>query len=163
MATILTLCARTELFEITVPLNKGEFPERFIYGFPEFIQWMAKDVSQLNAGRLQAAQSPAEQLDDILYRWTAGRRMRYGRWFQDLMPRSDEVWEMKSADLRIFGWIHRPRYFIAVFGDYADFYKGRNPTKSYESARRTVISSRLRLDLDEPKFATGTFDDLVSV
>jgi hypothetical protein len=59
--------------------------------------------------------------------------------------------------------MYLPRYFIAVFGDYTDLYKGPTRTKSYESAKQRVIAAREKIDLDSPKFATGTFDDLVRV
>jgi hypothetical protein len=79
------------------------------------------------------------------------------------MPMSDEVWEMKTADIRIFGWMYRPRTFIAVFGDYADLYKGKTQRRSYEDARRKIKKARDILDLDPPKFTKGTFDELVSL
>ena len=75
----------------------------------------------------------------------------------------DEVWEMKTADIRIFGWMAAPRKFVAVFADYADSYKGKNAKRSYEDAKKKVIAFRNKLTLDNPKIATGTFDELVSV
>jgi hypothetical protein len=84
---------------------------------------MTNDVPKLETGRLNSSLTPSEQLDDILHTWIAGEQVRYSRMFQDLMPAEDEVWEMKTADLRIFGWMYLPRYFIAVFGDYADHQK----------------------------------------
>src|SRR5579871_1034018 len=123
----------------------------------------ANELPSLVPGRLQAADSPLEQVDEILYRWITGKDLRYGRWFKDLMPRSDEVWEMKTADIRIFGWIYRPRTFVAVFGDYADLYKGKIQRRSYEEAKRRVKRERDALDLDPPKYAGGTYDELVRV
>jgi hypothetical protein len=102
-------------------------------------------------------------VDNIFYRWITGKDIIYTRQFQDLMPRADEVWEMKTADIRMFGWMYQPRKVIAVFGDYADLYKGRNASRSYGDAVRRVKNKRDGLDLDPPKFATGTFDELVSV
>lgn len=79
------------------------------------------------------------------------------------MPQKDEVWEMKTPDIRIFGWIYQPLKFVVVFGDYADLYKGRNARRSYDDAVQRVKNRRDGLDLDPPKFAAGTFDELVSV
>jgi len=79
------------------------------------------------------------------------------------MPHQDEVWEAKTPDLRIFGWMYKPRTFVAVFGDYADLYKGRNPRKSYDAAVRRVVRTRNDLRLSAPKFVSGTFDELVCV
>jgi len=153
---------RKVLHRITVPLRRGESPERLIYGLPEVIRWIREDVPKMTTGRLKAAQTPSEQLDDILHRWTAGKQIPYRRHLNDLMPGADEVWEFKTADLRIFGWLCAPRVFIAVRGGYADWYKP--PAKlSYETARKEVLVARTKLDLDEPKFATGEYDDLVGV
>ncbi|MGA2817363.1 MAG: hypothetical protein ABSE67_13885 [Xanthobacteraceae bacterium] len=112
---------------------------------------------------MKAQDTPSEQVDNVLYRWISGKDIIYSRQFQDLMPMADEVWEMKTADIRIFGWMYQPRKFIAVFGDYADLYKGRNKTRSYDDARGKVVRERDNLDLDQPKFVSGTFDELVSV
>ena len=163
MATLLTLAGSGLLVPITVPLDPGELAQRAIYGCPEFVQWIAKDLPRLEAGRLRAADTPAEQLDNAMYRWIAGKHIQYDRMFKDLMPMRDEVWEMKTADIRVFGWVYRPCVFIAVFADYADLYKGKTAKKSYESAKQRVITARSRLSLDEPKFTAGVFDDLVRV
>jgi hypothetical protein len=162
MATLDTLLNRQELVRILVPTD-GEPRLRKIYGFPVFQNWLANELPRLVQGRLRAADPPQEQVDDILYRWITGKRLLYTRQFQDLTPQSDEVWEMKTADIRIFGWMYRPRTFIAVFGDYADLYKGRTPRRSYEDAKRKVKSARDALDIDPPKFTGGTFDELVYV
>jgi hypothetical protein len=68
--------------------------------------------------------------------------MKYDRQFKDLMPRADEVWEMKTADVRIFGWMYQPLKFVAVFGDYADDYKGSTGAGRYEWARERVLDER---------------------
>jgi hypothetical protein len=159
------LLSRQALVRILVPTD-GESRLRFIYGLPGFQSWLQNDLPKLRTGTLKADQSPEEQVDNILYRWITGKPIIYTRQFQDLMPRSDEVWEMKTADIRIFGWMYRPLKFIAVFGEHADLYKGskgRRPVLSYEDARRRVMIERNSLDLDEPKYVTGTFDELVSV
>jgi hypothetical protein len=71
---------------------------------------------------------------------------------------------MKTADLRIFGWIHRPKVFIATFAGFADDYKpqnGKAPKQSYDDARERVIWIRGRLELDQPAFVTGDYNALV--
>lgn len=166
MATLHRLIARNELVEIRVRLDGSEQPARWIYGFPEFAHWLEHELPRLDRGRLQAADPPLEQVDYFLHRWIVGETIRYGRWFNDLMPRKHEIWEMKTADTRIFGWMYRRLQFIAVFGDYADLYKrtaNRPSKRHYDTAIQKVLSARSQLDLDPPKFATGTFDDLVSV
>jgi hypothetical protein len=145
------------------PVAASELSQGSIYAYPDFVHWLRDDLPKLEIGRLQATETPQEQIDYMMYRWIAGKRIIYNRMFKDLMPIQDEVWEMKTADIRVFGWMYRPCIFIAVFGDYADLYKGRSATASYEGAKRRVVRERDRLDLDEPKFTSGVFDDLICV
>lgn len=165
MATIPNLIERSELVKIMVPLKRGEQPGRYIYGLPDFPDWLKNVLPKLETGRLQADESPKEQMYSLLYRWISDKQMNYGRMFKDLIPAESETWEMKTPDLRIFGWIYRPKIFIAVFGDYADLYKGKNrsvkPIASYAKAVRRVLAARTKLDLDEPKCASGVYDELV--
>lgn len=163
MATLNILVSAGSLVPIRVPLDGKELPERSIYGFPIFLHWLANDLPNLEPGRLRATESPKEQLDFMMYRWIAGKEIIYNRMFKDLMPMNDEIWEMKTADIRVFGWIYKPLIFIAVFGDYADLYKGKNAKASYETAKQKVKALRANLELDEPKFTTGVFDELVRV
>jgi len=162
MATLDTLLGDQHLVRILVPTD-GERLRRWVYGFPEFQDWLQYTLPKLDRGRLQAPDLPEEQVDNVLYRWLTGKEIRYSRQFQDLMPGTDEVWEMKTADIRIFGWMYRPLKFVAVFGDYADLYKGARRSRSYDDARQRVVNERNKLDLDPPKFAAGKFDELVSV
>ncbi len=163
MATILSLVEDKSLHRIPVPLDEGDCIYREIYGLPEFKKWLDEDLPKLSPGRLQASDTPAEQVDFRLYQWITGEEIQYSRHFKDLMPQADEVWELKMVDVRIFGWIYRPRVFIAVFGDYADLYKGKAKSKNYSDSIRKVKDARAQLDLDEPKYAGGTFDGLVCV
>ena len=159
-----TLDSIPTVTRIKIPLGPGEFDERQFYALPSFMNDMQNVVPTWDAGVLDAPLSPLQQLDDILRKWITGKPMRYGRWLKDLSPVSSETWEMKTADLRIFGWIYRPKVFVAVFIGYADNYKsqkGDRPVEAYDDARDRVVENRKRLDLDEPKFATGVFDALV--
>jgi hypothetical protein len=161
MATLANLPTVTK---INLALARGEFAEREFYALPSFMNDLQNVIPSLQSGRLHAPQTPIEQLDDILHRWIIGKPMRYGRWLKDLSPQASETWEMKTADLRIFGWVYRPKVFVGVFVGYADDYKrqdGQPPRESYDAARDRVVQIRDRLDLDNPKFATGVFDALV--
>lgn len=163
MATLHKLVVAGMLVPITVPLDDRELPERSIYGLPAFHHWLANDLPNLEPGRLRASESPKEQLDFLMYKWIAGKEIIYNRMFKDLMPMKDEIWEMKTADIRVFGWIYKPLIFMAVFGDYADLYKGPNAKATYEAAKQKVKASRASLNLDEPKFTPGAFHDLVCI
>lgn len=163
MATLDRLVAQGVLVEVSTPLRRDEFPERHFYSYPSVVTWMDQEVSGMASGRLQSEMKPREQLAVFLRRWVSGQEIKYDRMFKDLQPMTDEVWEIKTTDLRIFGWIPQRRRFIAVVGGYADDYKPPGRKKLYVEEKAKVLAARAALDLDEPKFATGTFDDLVSV
>jgi hypothetical protein len=163
MATLDNLVVREALRKIEVPLGPRELPHRLLYGFPGFVAWLSNELPRLETGRLQAADPPEEQLYYIMHKWIAGREIKYDRMFKDLMPRIDEVWELKTADIRVFGWMYKPCVLIAVFGDYADYYKGPASRGNYTAAINKVKKERRNLDLDEPKVTGGTFDELVCV
>ena len=161
MATIDKLIQLKTLIRVTVPLGRRQFHERKLYAYPACLEWMRSKVPHMVTGRIASASTPQEQLIERLRQWIAGDPMAYGRMFHDLIPRSDGVWEIKTADLRIFGWMYRPREFIAVRGGYADDYKEPTKTKNYADDRREVIKARDALDLDGEKYADGEFDELV--
>lgn len=163
MATLDKVEEVGELVRIFVPLPRGAANRRSFYAFPELLTWMTVDLPNLVPGRLMAVDSPEQQLDFKLLKWNSGAPFRYRQWLFDLSPKQDEVWEFKTIDLRIFGWIYRPNIFIGVFGDYADSYKSGRARKSYDDAVKIVKAKRDRIRLDEPKFARGTFDDLVHI
>src|ERR1043166_8313831 len=131
MTTITKLLAEKGLIRVLVPLGRGQFHERKFYAFPECLKWMREDVPKMKTGRSNSAFSPHEQLVERLRQWMAGDAMAHGRMFRDMQPKSDHVWELKTADLRIFGWMYRARELVAVRGGYADDYKEPTKTKNY--------------------------------
>lgn len=165
MATLIILSGPDgPLTSLSIPLRRGEQSLRSFYALPGFMKTMEQELPKWVTGKLEAPQSPQEQFRGILRRWNANRpRLEYDRHFKDLMPGRDEVWEMKSPDLRFFGWMYKPCVFIGSILGYADWYKRPRPLKSYEDAREGVLRDRGALDLDPPKFEKGTFDALVSV
>ncbi len=161
MATFDKLLAEGRIVRVKLRLGRGQFDERKLYAYPECLKWMRAEVPAMVTGRVQSAFSPKEQLITRLLEWITRKPMSYGRMFQDMLPRSDEVWELKTADLRIFGWMYRPRKFIAVCGGYTDHYKEPTKVKNYADDRNAVVEARNALPLDGDKFVTGEYDELV--
>jgi hypothetical protein len=127
-------------------------------------QFLRDILPGAKTGVAGAAEKPAAQMDTLLRKWNAGRPMEYGRAFSNLRPTARGVWEMKTADLRVFGWIYRPKVFIATFAGFADDYKSQNgnpPKESYDDARNRVVWIRDRINLDPPLFATGEYNALI--
>lgn len=161
MATLTTLLDEKKLIRVVVPLTRKQFHERVFYAFPACANWMRNDVPKMVTGRLQSDRTPLEQLHGRLREWIAGEELRLGTMFSRMEPHTDHVCELKTPDLRLFGWMYQPKKFIAVFGDYADDYKPPTKTKNYADAVRAVLKARDSLPLDGAKFATGDLDGLV--
>ena len=106
--------------------------------------------------------SPQEELDDLLFNYISSEGvMRYGRMFKDLVPAVDECWELKTWQLRIFGWFYRKDCFIAVHIDRTINVKGRNG--GYRIAINKTKDVRQRLRLDEPRFVGGELSNVISI
>lgn len=161
MATIGILLEEHKLHRVQVKLRRGQFHDRKLYALPHCFKWMKVDVPKMVTGRIKSASTPYEQMIERFRQWMADEPMLLGPWFHDMEPRTDNVWELKTDDLRIFGWMYRPKEFIAAIGDYADDYKEPKKTKTYAKSKSDVIAARDALPLDEPKYTPGEFDELV--
>jgi hypothetical protein len=64
----------------------------------------------------------------------------------------DGIWELKTPDLRLFGWFHVKDCFICGALDTAFNVKNSNLYKGYANE---VGHFRDELPLDEPKYLTG--------
>lgn len=161
MATLASLPTVTRIF---VPLGRREFDEREFYALPSFMLFLQQILPGLSTGILAAKESPSDQMNTVLRKWNTGKPMAQGRAFAIMRPTPKFVWEMKTADLRIFGWVYRPKVFIGAFAGFADDYKKQNgqpPKESYDAARNRVLWIRDHLNLDPPLFATGNYDALI--
>jgi hypothetical protein len=161
MATFARLLVDQVIIQVKVPLPRGKFPERRLYIYPECLEWARTEIPKMVTGRVASDLSPKEQITLRLQQWISGDPMEYGRMFHDMEPSTDGVWELKTADLRLFGWMYRPLEFIAVCGGYTDDYKEPTKTKNYADDRRSVIAARNALPLDGLKFVKGEFNELV--
>src|SRR5271157_6040059 len=78
MATLNILCARRALAFIDIGIAERDCA-RWVYGYPEFQEWLGNDLLRLETGRLRAANPPREQVYSILHRWKSGKKIVYGR------------------------------------------------------------------------------------
>jgi len=62
------------------------------------------------------------------------------------------IWELRTIDLRLFGWFPKRDVFIAVSAHTAKSVKDGN---LYPRLVEEAVAFRDRLDLDEPKFVEG--------
>lgn len=96
--------------------------------------------------------SPLEQFDAFMEGYASGEHLVY---LQDLSPIrhiGGGVWELKTADLRLFGWFWQRDCFIGHRIDHAQHVKNYSLYRGYASE---VVRYRDGIDLDEPKFIAG--------
>ena len=138
------------------------FYERELYAFPDCLKWMKETVPKFETGRQNSAHTPAEQMILRVQQWLSGAPLQKGPMFKELeFPKDNDVWELKTSDLRMFGWMYQPKKFIVASCGYADHYKEPTKTKNYADDVRAVMDARQALPLDGAKFVKGKFDELV--
>jgi hypothetical protein len=161
MATFEKILEDKVLVPVVVRLGRGRFYDRFLYAYPDCVKWMKETVPTLATGRINSAQTPAEQLILRLQQWLSGAPLKKGPMFKEMAyPKDNDVWELKTEDLRMFGWIYQPKKLIIASCGYADHYKPPK-IKNYADDARAVVQARNALPLDGPKFVRGSFDELV--
>ena len=103
--------------------------------------------------------TPLLQARALLKMFISGESLVEGETFRLMMPMEDDVYELKSADLRFFGWFYRPSVFIAVA---ADSMERVHSVSGLSSAYRSAVSTaREQIDLDPPKYIQGASTDYV--
>lgn len=159
MATLIELVRRGELHLVDPGLGPREFPERKLYVTNELLRWIEDHLYEMESA-MGVEQAPTEQFDDLTYSFVRGDRIPVDKFFKCLRPSDRGVWELKTVDLRLFGWFHSKDCFIATHCDCATKIKNHGLYAGYRDAS---VTKRDAIDLDEPKFVNGSdADDVVS-
>jgi hypothetical protein len=148
MATILELIDAGRLVKLDPALEDNELEHRYIYAIPEVITSLESELPQWQS-QWNIEQTPIQQYDALLEIFCSGEVLTYGPQFKPLNHLSDGIWELKTADLRIFGWFNVRDSFIAGAIDTAFRVKNHN---LYAGHANVVAYRRRLLSLDEPKF-----------
>jgi|TARA_R100000093_G_scaffold57913_2_gene30220 hypothetical protein len=158
MATAGELCDQSMLVQLGGGLEPHEQPMRLLYAFPGVIEWFDNDLPQLEPILDEGRMSPLEQTYDLLHDFVSGEDMSFYSRSHSMTPTEPGVWELKSPDVRLFGWFCARAKFIIAFADSAFRCKEHN---LYQGYRNQTVYVRDRLDLDEPKFITGGYADVL--
>ena len=108
--------------------------------------------------RWQVEVNPTQQLDALVEIFCSGQTLTFGPQFKPLTHLKDGIWELKTPDLRIFGWFCKKDHFIAGTMDEAFTVKNHNLYAGYAGE---VERFRDQLDLNEPKFVSGEDPNVV--
>jgi len=151
MATILDLSASGNLVKLDPGLGRRLQEDRMIYLSPQLANWMGVVLPTLSS-QWNIEMSPLEQLDAYVEVFASGKVLTYPHSLKPLNHLGQGVWELKTADLRIFGWFHRRDCFIAHRCDTSERIKEFNLYPGYVGE---VVRFRDLLPLDEPKSVEG--------
>ena len=161
MPTIADLVNSGAIVRIDVDLAPPAQPLRLLYGTPEFVEWLRGILQSSQPAQLLGHTSPAEQIDDLFHSFLSGEHLIFTRQFRVVRSEENAVWELKTPDVRIFGWFVTKDCFVAVFGNWADTIKDHNLYRGYRIAIRRL---RRELGIDATLCVKGVSpDDVLSV
>ena len=118
MATLLHLAEQNRVFKLDAALPRGGQEWRRIYVLPEARSWMEGVLPTLES-ELGLEISPIEQLDAFLTAYCSGETLMYERQFRPVRHIAAGIWEMKTPDLRLFGWFQDKDCFVCTDCDNA--------------------------------------------
>lgn len=159
MATPAHLALRDQLHKVEDVLEPHEQEQRLLYATQRAKIWMETNLSILASdGFYENAPSPEQQADDLFYSFLSGDP-EISEWVPHPMrPHEHGVWELRTADLRFFGWFWRRGVFIISAADQ----KSRCEQYGlYEGYRDQCMRDRDSLDLDPPPFVNGELQNVL--
>jgi|SRR5713101_4290459 len=151
MATPIELDRGGALFKLEA-LEQQVQEFRQFYASPDLHKWLS-NVLPTMASAYDIEINPLEQFVALSEIFCAGERLTYELQFKPLIHITDGVWELKTQDIRIFGWFHKKDCFIGSVADDATRIKKYRLYHGY--ANVTTKRFREALDLDNPKYVPG--------
>ena len=98
------------LYEILLPVNQRAW--RYVYASPSFLMWYAEDMPKISVSNPAEDDPIKEQLEIELHGFAYGHLLRDQDDIKCLEPLSDGVWQLKTPDIRLFGWFPERDYFV---------------------------------------------------
>lgn len=157
MATLVELRATGRLLRYEAELPGRAQEERSIYLFEQVANRIENEIAALES-LFGSEINPIEELVAFLDAFCAGEPIIVERQFRPLVHLGDGIWELKTRDVRLFGWFASRDCFICAAIDDATKIKDHNLYKPYAAE---CVRRREALDLDEPKFLTGDHPNAV--
>jgi hypothetical protein len=148
MATVLELALGQKLTKLDPGLEFGEPERRWIYGFPQFMARMQNELPSWKS-EWDISESPNQQFDSLIDVFSSGENLLIGQQFHVLDPATKGTWELRTPDLRVFGWFWKKDWFIATNLFLASYVKEH---RLYHGLVEEAVRMRDDLDLTDPKF-----------
>ena len=153
MATVLELSTGTNAPQIKLDpsLEEDEQEWRAIYVLARIRARFETDLPTWTS-QWSIEQTPAQQMDALVEIFCSGDALTFGHRFKPLNHLGKGIWELKTPDLRFFGWFPHKDCFVGGALDTAFKVKSYNLYAGHAGA---VAYFRSQLDLNEPKFVPG--------
>ena len=162
MPTLTKLIDDGQLVRIEIELE-GALPWRTLLGTPDFVRWLDEELPKLETTIVGGDLTPEEQVYAIFYDYVTGAHIQFhtdDRRFKKLNPLNHNVWELKTLDLRVFGWVLAKDCFICTYGKMKDELELMN---SYGRYVALTVGWRNKCGLDKPNVVTGeNYNDVLS-
>lgn len=160
MATLVELCESGALVIID-PLEPSELAWRKLYGTKEFVRWLDDVLPGLQHNKLYSRLTALEQVYAVFAECVSGEPFCVHWKFKKLNCKPDHyVWEFKTDDVRVFGWVPEKDAFVCCFGETKSELVRQD---SYGKFIAKTVFERGNLPLDEPKYvSSGECGDVVS-
>ena len=117
MTTIEELVEANVISRIQVDMHPRDQELRLLYGTPDFIVWLGELAKGSGPERRLGEATAAEQVDDLFNTFLSGQPLVYMKQFRSIRAEKNAVWELKTPDVRIFGWFLKKDCFVGVFGN----------------------------------------------
>lgn len=153
MATLSELANSGEIERIEIELDSARQPWRCLYATPDFAHWAGEVLPTLTTGVMQAEITPHEQVYALFADFIEGKHLEEDRRFRALSYHPElHVWELKTIDVRIFGWFPQMDHFVCCFGEHKDVLLDPNePHRTYDQYIPKTNYVRHQLPLSLPK------------
>lgn len=125
-----------------------------------FLSWCAVEMPKIELSYPDETDDLKTQIVSEFFGFIDGAYMRDTLDFRCLEPKDDAIWELKTVDLRIFGWFAAKNYFIAHVAKEKEKLK---KWADYQPIFNEVSRFRAILANDLPPHNTGGYRDVVSI
>jgi hypothetical protein len=102
MSTISSLLVQGTLRAVTLGLLDDELPERGLFGTHRLFKHLAEELPSIPSR--DATLSAKEQVSNLFGRYLTNRPLILRSPISPLRHLRDAIWELKTLDVRIFGW-----------------------------------------------------------
>lgn len=151
MATLVELAADGWFTKFDPVLRPDQQELRLLYALPRGQSWLESSLPALETV-FEKEESPAEQVDALLATFCAGELLIHTRQFHVLQHVDAGIWELKTPDVRMFGWFPMKDCFICSNAEDATHIKRHG---LYVGFRDEAIRERSKLPLYASKYISG--------